>query len=390
MFLIDKYKVNNLFDIFFHKEIYKNLIIGYDPEVKYINNNIDNNVIKILNSRNEKYDNYKSLPNIYIHGPRGVGKHTLINMLLSDIFDENIIKTTKEIYQIKGYSNTSIDVEIEQSRYHILIEPNNSGFDKYLIQEIVKEYAKKNIVNIYHHKFPYRIILINNVDNLNYYAQTSLRCTMEKYYNTCRFILCGHQSSRLIEPIRSRCLNIRLSIPSYEELKNYLYHIMILERKLLCKTEIDRIIETSDGNIKKLIWYYDMSRYKIKDYEFYWKKSIDVIIEKIINIKSIKIFTIDYISVIRTILYNIFITNISGIDILNEIIKKIINQSNFNEILIYKIINLASLYEARLNKGKRTIIHLESFITKVYQEVWLYYNKKDNKQKHEMMSIYCL
>ena len=33
-------------------------------------------------------------------------------------------------------------VMINQSRYHIIIEPNNNGFDKYLIQEIIQEYAK--------------------------------------------------------------------------------------------------------------------------------------------------------------------------------------------------------------------------------------------------------
>ena len=36
------------------------------------------------------------------------------------------------------YSNSKEKVMINQSKYHIIIEPNNNGFDKYLIQKQIK------------------------------------------------------------------------------------------------------------------------------------------------------------------------------------------------------------------------------------------------------------
>lgn len=83
------------------------------------------------------------MPNLLIHGPPGCGKHTLIKLLLEDIYDSGINDIFTEKYDIHGYGNTVVEVDIEQSKYHLMIEPNNTALDKYLIQEVVKEYAKK-------------------------------------------------------------------------------------------------------------------------------------------------------------------------------------------------------------------------------------------------------
>lgn len=45
-------------------------------------------------------------------------------------------------------------------------------------------------------------------------AQAGLRRTMEKYTSSCRLILCCENIGRIIPPIRSRCLCIRIAAPS--------------------------------------------------------------------------------------------------------------------------------------------------------------------------------
>ena len=82
----------------------------------------------------------------------------------------------------------------------------------------------------------------------------------------------------------------------------------------------------------------------------------------------------DHINEIREILYKIFITNISGTNIIKELLNFIL--LNFkNDELTYDIINLCTNYENSLSKGKRTIIHLEAFIFSVLNLI----NKKFNK-----------
>ena len=131
---------------------------------------------------------------------------------------------------INGYGNTKTKVNIKQSKYHIIIEPNSNGFDKYLIQEIIQDYAKIELLNILKYKKLFKIVVINKIDNLSYYAQASLRRTMEKYANTCKFIFICDQLSKIIEPLRSRCLLIRVPLPTNNQIMETLLHISIKKK----------------------------------------------------------------------------------------------------------------------------------------------------------------
>lgn len=155
MFLIDKYNVNSLDDVILHKNIYKKLIIGFDQKNKFHDLNKLQEIIKTKQyhkidefdqSKNDIYNNYNSMPNLLIHGPAGCGKHTLLKLLLEDIYDSSVNNLTTVKYNICGYGNKVVEVDIKQSKYHLIIEPNNTALDKYLIQEVVKEYAKKKLL----------------------------------------------------------------------------------------------------------------------------------------------------------------------------------------------------------------------------------------------------
>ena len=81
-----------------------------------------------------------------------------------------------------------------------------------------------------------KVVVLNEVDSLSRNAQAGLRRTMEKYTGSCRLILCCENSGRIIPPIRSRCLCIRIAAPTplevlssqflltldFEYFKNYL------------------------------------------------------------------------------------------------------------------------------------------------------------------------
>lgn len=61
------------------------------------------------------------------------------------------------------------------------------------------------------------MVIINEADSLSRDAQAALRRTMEKYMSNMRIILCANSTSRLIAPIKSRCLLIRVAAPNAEE-----------------------------------------------------------------------------------------------------------------------------------------------------------------------------
>lgn len=386
MFLVDKYKAKQLSDILIHKDIYSKLVVGFDPEIRkrdlkkldlIVASNNYNLLCKYHNERNPLYNMYYELQNLLIHGPDGSGKHTLINLLLTDIYGDDINLTQTISYDIKNYSNTNKSIEIKQSKYHMVIEPTNSAFDKYIIQEIVKNYAQELTLQTEKNQYPFRIVLIDGIDNLHYYAQTSLRCTMEKYHKTCRFILCGKQTSKIIDPIKSRCVNVRITAPTKNEILSLIMHILISENKMLTDNKISEIIKLGNFNIKTILWMLNTILLDINNFALPWETLIDNLVNSLIEFKkNTTKLTQDIVVNNRKSLYDIFMTNIPLTKVLTELINKLILSESLDPDLLYDILQIGSIVELRLNKGKRGMQHIELFITKTREKIYKFYNPK--------------
>lgn len=352
MFLIDKYDIKDPWDIEFNQDIYLRML-KLDTIYSWNNNhlNID--------------ESFNNLPNLLFHGKDGSGKKSLIRLLLRRIFGKDL-KSLKVKYQIKGYGSNNLEIDINQSLYHIEIYPNGTGLDKYLVQEVIKEYASKRNVVINNDR-SFKVIWIHNVQNLSYYAQTALRCTMEKYSSNCKFILSGNQLSKIIEPLRSRCLMVRIPSPKEDDIMRVLLKISLNENRMLDIRSYDEIINNCNNNIKDAIIFLEM-KYNNILIKVSWKDYLSEIV--IIMNKSLKKQLVGAnIERIRFILYKIFITNIDGTTIIKELLNQLLeNFQKYN--LTYEIVELCTKYENSLSKGKRSIIHLEAFI---YNVLYLIY-----------------
>lgn len=114
-------------------------------------------------------------------------------------------------------------------------------YDRVVIQEILKEIAQTQQVDLnakQRFKGAYSfswcspgadadaytvrngaVVVINEADSLTRDAQAALRRTMEKYMANMRIILCANSTSKLIAPIKSRCLLVRVAAPTPEEVR---------------------------------------------------------------------------------------------------------------------------------------------------------------------------
>ena len=101
---------------------------------------------------------------------------------------------------------------------------DNEHQDKHIIQNVVKEIAGNSNVEAKSGK-GFKVLVINEADKLSREAQGGLRRTMEKYMKNCRMILLCTHLHKLINPIRSRCLNIRVPAPSQETISHVLSEI---------------------------------------------------------------------------------------------------------------------------------------------------------------------
>jgi replication factor C subunit 3/5 len=366
MFLVNKY-YNNSNKIAYHKTTINKIINTFDNYYKLDVNSLmklpHNEFIKVLNNLEYGTWRYSNFQHLIIYGSNGSGKEFIVTKLLENIYGKSGIELKEIEYVIPSYSNTKTKVMIKQSKNHIIIEPNLNGLDKYLIQEIIKDYAKSELLNILKNKKLFKIIVINKIDNLSYYAQTSLRRTMEKYSNTCKFILISEQLCKIIEPLRSRCLMIRIPLPSEEQIFETLLHISIKEKIDMSGSLINKIIKKSKNNINHAIWLLEMSKYNI-NYDINWENVINNIVKSILNLKPENKYLYNFIKNIREQFYILFITNIPTQLIIRKIMIKLLQYINDMEKR-YNIINITSTFEERLNQGTRHIIHIEAYIIKL-------------------------
>jgi replication factor C subunit 3/5 len=384
MFLVDKYNNDTNYTIC-HSSILRKLVSSFDTY-----NQIYQNILNISNSKcneilhqntllhNELLSfseptRYSNFQHLIVYGPEGCSKEYLINKLLEKIFGKSSVELKDVEYTVCGYSNTKTKIMIKQSKHHIIIEPNSNGFDKYLIQEIIQDYARSELLNIIKNRKLFKVVIINKIDNLSYYAQASLRRTMEIYSHSCKFILISDQLSKIIEPLRSRCLLVRVPLPTKEQILNTLLYICNKEDIVINFNNLYEIIQNSDNKMSHAILLLELYNNNIK-YGNDWELVIDSIIDNIINTNTIKnLYKV--IKIIREQFYILFITNISTQLILRKIMLKLISKTN-NLQLKYNIINITSIFEQRLSQGTRHNIHSEAYIIRLIY-LFTYYHKNN-------------
>merc|ERR1719336_841961 len=105
------------------------------------------------------------------------------------------------------------------------MNPGDAGiYDRLVVQEVIKEIASSHTLNSNKGR-SFKVVFLKEVDKLTKPAQHGLRRTMEKYMATCRIILCCESVSKVIDPLRSRCLAIRVPSPPTQEVINTLQYV---------------------------------------------------------------------------------------------------------------------------------------------------------------------
>lgn len=185
-----------------------------------------------ITERLQSLSSDKNIPHLLFYGPTGGGKKTRINALLRSIFGATAERLRLDKRTFKTPSNREVEINMVVSNVHIEISPGDAGlYDRYVIQDIIKEMASSKALTSLSAKqqdsdktgsVDFKVVVLNEVDRLSKQAQASLRRTMEKYTSSCRLILCCTNQSKVIEPVRSRCLGIRVPAPSYDDVSFFL------------------------------------------------------------------------------------------------------------------------------------------------------------------------
>jgi len=168
--------------------------------------------------------NSLNIPHLLFAGPAGTGKSTLALVVVKELYGNNWRDNYLEL-------NASDERGIQ------------------IVREKVKNFARtKSLGNV-----PFKIIFLDEADALTPEAQQAFNRTMENYSHTCRFIMSCNYSSKIIDPIQSRCAVFRFRLLERKDIESIIKKICEMERLTISPEAVEMLYEGSDGDCRKCI-----------------------------------------------------------------------------------------------------------------------------------------
>jgi replication factor C small subunit len=166
----------------------------------------------------------RNVPHCIFAGPPGTGKTTAALCLAHDLYGEGFREHLMEL-------NASDERGIK------------------IVRETVKTFARVRAIG----EIPFKILILDEADNMTGDAQQALRRTMERFTETCRFVLIANYSGKIIEPIQSRCAPFRFTYLPREEHDEYLHRIVKAEGVHIGKEGLDAIFDVCAGDLRRAV-----------------------------------------------------------------------------------------------------------------------------------------
>lgn len=277
--------------------------------------------------------NSMNIPHLLFAGPAGTGKSTLALITVRELFGSS----WRENYlELNASDERGIDV----------------------VRQKVKDFARTKAIG----DVPFKVIFLDEADALTREAQQALRRTMENYTSTCRFILSCNYSSKILDPIQSRCVIFRFQLLEKKDIKKRIEYIAEKESLTVTNDAFDAVYEASEGDCRRVI---NLLQATASISPNITPDLVNTIVSKAkpSDIKIVLDYALagDFLGAKDKLLDIMLKESISGQDVIRGIQKEIWNLPIDSELKV-KLTEKTGEIEFRLVEGSDEFIQLESLI----------------------------
>jgi len=280
--------------------------------------------------------NPKTMPHLMFAGVPGTGKTTLALVIAHALYGANWKSFTLEL-------NAS----------------DERGIDT--VRDRIKDFSRYSRTG-FGGDIPFALIILDECDQMTGPAQTALRRIMEVGSRTSRFILICNQSSKIIEPIQSRCAIFRFRRVERQAMKEHLIELAKREGYTLVPEAADRIVDFSEGDLRHAInslqtaSAYNAGVIDEKSVALVIGEASPMLVQKMIR----KALYGDFMEA-RRIMYDIMGSfGFSGTEIIRQIQREIFKMSDLTPEQKAYLSGVIGEYDFRLTEGANSDIQLSA------------------------------
>lgn len=313
-------------------------------------------------------------PHILLYGPAGSGKRTLVHAMVREVFgpESDKVRVENRPWQIELPSRKlEIELTTVTSNYHVELSPADvSGSqDRYVVQEVIKDMARSKPLDVCgRHRF--KVLVLYDVDLLSKDAQHALRRTMEKYSSVCRLFMTASNVSRIIDPVRSRCVCMRVPSPSSQQIRKVIEHVARAESIFLPASFANKVVASCDRNLRRALLSMEVAhsvQYPFtEDQEVPppdWETFAIEIANDVIGEQSPS-----RLQLVRGKLYELLANCIPPEKIMRTLLNQFLKQMKDDKSKA-RAAEIAALYAIRLAEGSKAVFHLEAFVANIMAEL---------------------